>query len=314
MTKRESIRTPGKPPPWDDGTAGERASFGSWLRRQREVREITLREIADSTKISLRYLEAFERDELEALPAPVFARGFLRQYAAYVGLDPDEAVNSFIQATADEERAREEEIEEAGPARRQSGSWAGRGWLWAVLSLLFLVAAAVALAFAFWPKAKGVDSGAAPARLTEPAREAQSEAPAAVPAAVSGSAAGDPRPEPPTAALSSIGDSGTQTVGDGAPLRVTLEFSEECWVELDVDSGVRYVSELHVQGESLRIEARESVRILTLGNPEGVRLEVNGEPFTLPPVPAGSVLHDVEILGPPTREPEGSPSGAAGTQ
>ena len=51
------------------------------------MREISLREIAERTKISLRYLEALEEDRFDLLPAPVFAQGFLREYARYVGLN-----------------------------------------------------------------------------------------------------------------------------------------------------------------------------------------------------------------------------------
>ena len=68
----------------------ESGSFGEWLRRQREMLEISLRDIADRTKISLRYLEAMEADRFDLLPAPIFAKGFLREYARYVGLSPDD--------------------------------------------------------------------------------------------------------------------------------------------------------------------------------------------------------------------------------
>ena len=83
-------------PPWGLGAQGEEISFGTWLRRQREIREIPMREIADVTKISIRYLEALEADRFDVLPAPVFAKGFLREYSRYVGLDPDEVVNSYL--------------------------------------------------------------------------------------------------------------------------------------------------------------------------------------------------------------------------
>lgn len=76
----------------------EAESFGPWLRRQREMREIDLREISDASKISLRYLQAFEENRFEELPADVFAKGFLRHYARFVGIDPEEAVNFFAQA------------------------------------------------------------------------------------------------------------------------------------------------------------------------------------------------------------------------
>src|SRR4051794_38741573 len=80
--------------PWE----GEGGSFGSWLRQQREIRNINLREISENTKIGMRYLEALEEDRFEVLPAPIFAKGFLREYAKYVGLDPDEVVNFYLTA------------------------------------------------------------------------------------------------------------------------------------------------------------------------------------------------------------------------
>src|SRR5436190_15764213 len=89
------------PKPWE----GEGGSFGSWLRQQREIRNINLREISDNTKIAMRYLEALEEDRFEVLPAPIFAKGFLREYAKYVGLDPDEVVNFYLTA---EQRRRAE--------------------------------------------------------------------------------------------------------------------------------------------------------------------------------------------------------------
>ena len=65
-----------------------------------------------------------------------------------------------------------------------------------------------------------------------------------------------------------------------APLRVVLDFTEDSWVEA-LSDGQRRLSELHVQGESLQLDAQESV-VLSLGNAKGVRVEVNGRPFALP--------------------------------
>ena len=47
--------------PWEDDLDGGDDSFGGWLRQQREIRGISLREIADASKISIRYLEALEQ-------------------------------------------------------------------------------------------------------------------------------------------------------------------------------------------------------------------------------------------------------------
>ncbi len=71
-----------------------------------------------------------------------------------------------------------------------------------------------------------------------------------------------------------------------------MDFTEDCWVEAAVD-GRRRISELHVQGESMRFEAEEEVR-LTLGNPGGVRIEVNGDSYSIP-APEGQLVRDVVI-------------------
>src|SRR3954465_2437616 len=91
-------------PPWEkEAVSTDSGSFGDWLRRQRELREISLRDIAERTKISLRYLEAMEADRFDLLPAPIFAKGFLREYARYVGLSPDDVVNHYLSVQSPQE-------------------------------------------------------------------------------------------------------------------------------------------------------------------------------------------------------------------
>ena len=82
----------------------ELASFGEELRREREIRSISLKEISDATKISKRFLEAIERNDHRILPAPVFTRGFIREYARYLGLNADEIVNRYNYAAAGDDR------------------------------------------------------------------------------------------------------------------------------------------------------------------------------------------------------------------
>src|SRR6187549_2946798 len=90
--------------PQGQGGASELASFGEELRREREIRGISLKEIADATKISKRFLEAIERNDHKTLPAPVFTRGFVREYARYLGLNADEIVNRYNYAAAGDDR------------------------------------------------------------------------------------------------------------------------------------------------------------------------------------------------------------------
>ena len=74
------------------------ASFGESLRRERELRGVSLREIAEATKISIRLLQALEEDRLDVLPGGVFRRAFVKQYAEFVGLDADRLVAEFTHA------------------------------------------------------------------------------------------------------------------------------------------------------------------------------------------------------------------------
>lgn len=242
--------------PWEQ-SPGDASSFGRWLRRQREVRKIALREVADTTNISIRYLEALEDDRFEALPAPVFAKGFLREYARYVGLDPDEVVNHYLAARQD---ATVEEAERVATAQRASSPSPWRAWAWAGAIVVLLGAAAGGT---YWWRSR------------QAPRPAPSPPPA--PAAAAVPQAAPATPAPPLREL---------------PLRVTVDFTADSWVEVKVD-GKPGFSELRVQGESLQLEAQQEV-VLSLSNAAGAHVEVNGRPFALAPGADGGV-HEVRV-------------------
>src|SRR3974390_2152378 len=61
--------------------------IGSQLRTAREAKGLTLEQAFKATRIKTSYLEAIEANQLDALPGPVQARGFVRSYANYLGLD-----------------------------------------------------------------------------------------------------------------------------------------------------------------------------------------------------------------------------------
>src|SRR3954467_5724089 len=82
-------------------TIGKRdlaGTFGERLKRERELRSITLEDMANSTKIGTRMLHALEDEEFEKLPGGIFNKGFVRAYAKYLGLDEEQAVTDFLAA------------------------------------------------------------------------------------------------------------------------------------------------------------------------------------------------------------------------
>ena len=133
------------------------SSFGEELRRERELRQITLREISESTKISLRYLEGLEKNDFRHLPGGVFNKGFVRAYAQYIGVDPETMVNAYLLEARSQQPEGGDGLESdvfrpsSGAAPRSTGHALGTGSgnrLWIVV--LGVVAVAVLLSVLGW--------------------------------------------------------------------------------------------------------------------------------------------------------------------
>src|SRR5215471_1825761 len=73
-------------------------SIGETLRRERLKRNLDLEKISRELKISSRFLEAIEEERFDKLPAGVFAKSFVRQYARLLGLDEEELANQVQRA------------------------------------------------------------------------------------------------------------------------------------------------------------------------------------------------------------------------
>lgn len=69
---------------------------GADLRRVREERGVDLKQIARASKIGVRFLEYIEADRHAELPAVVYLRGFLQEYARAIGLDPQRTAGSYL--------------------------------------------------------------------------------------------------------------------------------------------------------------------------------------------------------------------------
>ena len=138
-----------------DMTTDSACPLGEWLRQRREELGLSLEEAETNTRIRLHYLEALESERFEALPDPVVGRGFLRNYATYLGLDPKEAIDRYSKAVAPPEP---EIVSVEGPTPFTAGPFRPlalhqvpgrrirRGWLIG-LALLLLVAALGLLAW-----------------------------------------------------------------------------------------------------------------------------------------------------------------------
>jgi cytoskeletal protein RodZ len=152
------------------------SNFGDELRRERELRQISLREVSESTKISLRHLEALERNDFQHLPGGVFNRGFVRAYSEFIGIDADSMVDAYLLEEREQLARGDDDGTPAGrralrddPAKAQqaappgtTGSRGLRALAWLV-GLLLLVAAAIAV---WWFLLRG--PGGSPLGTTAP--------------------------------------------------------------------------------------------------------------------------------------------------
>src|SRR5512135_1329710 len=78
-----------------------KGTFGDNLKREREMRGVTLDEIAAATRIATRFLQAIENEQWDQLPGGVFNRGFVRAVAHYLGLDEENIVAEYTLAVGD---------------------------------------------------------------------------------------------------------------------------------------------------------------------------------------------------------------------
>jgi cytoskeletal protein RodZ len=131
-------------------------SFGEELKRERELRRITLREVADATKINLRYLEALDRNDFKHLPGGVFNRGFVRAYSQFIGVDPEQMVSAYVLEERSQAAAGGGEAEEpllpgtaALTPRSDQQTMSENSGAWLKLGLIVVLVAAVVAGGAF---------------------------------------------------------------------------------------------------------------------------------------------------------------------
>ena len=254
----------------NDPTHSELASFGEELRREREIRGISLKEISDATKISKRFLEAIERNDHRTLPAPVFTRGFVREYARYLGLNAEEMVTRYNYAAAGDDRIEHSEhldrlvrpATAALPPKSIPRARVDR-------NIVFLVLIVIALSLVSWwalrlkhdARAESVD------RVTHPASPKLSGAPAPSPA----------KPATTTAPKDNL-------------LHMTVELTSDSWITLEAD-GKTVVSDELKQGEHRTFDAKDEFKFKTIGNAGGVALTMND--IQIPALGKdGKVVHD----------------------
>src|SRR5947208_3363550 len=259
----------------------ELASFGEELRREREIRGISLKEIADATKVSKRFLEAIERNDHRTLPAPVFTRGFVREYAKYLGLSTDEIVNRYNYAAAGDDRieksAHLERLIAPPPPPLKEKPFKPSGippWYAIfdrnVIISVIIVAALAALGYWAWRHKHDSDAATREEAAQVTSTHAVPKRPAAAASAATATTSGAP--------------------ANDDTLRLAIEATARTWIVLEADGKTVFNGEMP-KGNRQSYAAKERFLFRTIGNAGGVTLTLND--VTIPPFGGdGDVVHD----------------------
>jgi transcriptional regulator with XRE-family HTH domain len=95
-------------------------TLGQTLKNAREKRKMTASQAAAATRIKIQHIQAMERDDFSKMAAPMYAKGFIKIYAEYLGLDPAPFIREYVEVHMPKERPRLEV--EAPPAEEAAAS------------------------------------------------------------------------------------------------------------------------------------------------------------------------------------------------
>lgn len=224
---------------------------GARLAAARAAQGLTVTDVARQLRLSPLQVEAIEADDAAKLPGPVFARGFVRNYARLVNLDPaillDEPKPLLREPAGPQVPPA---LGAAFPSRRAPG--------WSRYALIGALVLTLAIAWQV--------------RRDEPAEIAQAPVQPVVVETAAPPVAAEPAPVAEAAAPASA-------TGERV---LTLRFSDECWVEAVDRGGAKLVSQIYARGSEARIAAPGPFEVV-LGNAAVARATLDDQPFDLAP-------------------------------
>lgn len=285
----------------------EKTNFGEHLRREREMRGVSLEEISTATRIAVRFLEAMENEQWDRLPGGVFNRGFIRSVARFLGLDEDGLVGEYALLTHDQP----EKAVWATPTRSERSASARepapRIWKWALLALLVILMAggawiwrgsgatlrswkhpvpAPARAQSPPPTAAAVSHDAATEQTTAPSTSAGT-----APASVRGAAvspASDPAARPADVSASNAtrndAEHGTRSSNvNPAMLELKVEATQSTELTVVSDGKTVFAGPM-TPGSAEQFKARERFEVAA-SNSTAILMDLNGQTLAPPGLP-----------------------------
>jgi len=252
-----------------------KGTFGEHLKREREMRGVSLEEIAAATRISTRFLEALENEQWGRLPGGVFNRGFVRAVARFLGLDEESLVAEYVLSTNDQPAVAVWADRPAAKTRRHPN---------ARVAVLLLLAAIAAGGLAYQRNKSLLEAWLKPLP----------PAPA-------------PAPLPPPAPIVTQGTETTRASPDAAPanlpetLELKIEAGKTTNLTVIADGHAVFDGKINAK-EQKSFQANEKFEV-TARNSSAVLLELNGQ--TVPPLGPPGEPGNITLTREDLKKPQG---------
>ena len=249
---------------------------GELLKKKREESGRDLKEIAETLKIRLDYLKALEEGDLKKLPAEVYLKGYLIEYAKILDLDPEMVMDTYHKE-ASPPSAGKEQLQEILPMNQKRKPLGYLLIAGAVIALIVLIAMV-------WSPGDEKKTGVAPTVMTE------------VPHTKQAADASRPQPEKTTAIEPAQNDTavaGTPSSPEQEQYDLKIIADDTTWLSVTIDDADPEEMLLNA-GESVTRHALESFG-LKIGNAGGIRILLNGK--EIPPLGKEGQVVNITLPG-----------------
>lgn len=263
----------------------EKGTFGESLKREREMRGVTLEEIAAATRIAERFLKAIENEQWDQLPGGVFNRGFVRAMARYLGLDEESIVAEYTLAVGD--RPSVPVWTGSPPTVTPDQPWLAWGITALVIILLLVGGWFGAKRFLAWRAARhavqppGLTSEASPATKQD-AQQVPPELASPSTGSGTGAAAADAPGDAPAAPANTVpsaapGATATSTAPVADRFELKVEAAKKTRITVTADKDVVFQGTIKA-GENQLFSAADHFQI-SAKDAGALHLELNGKPI-----------------------------------
>ncbi len=278
-------------------------SIGETLRSAREAKGINLQQAEEDTKIRKKYLQALEEEDYERLPGRVYAKGFLRNYAKYLGLNQEEILMEFkLLSIPAKENYQEGNLEAVFSKKRSNLRSDKKAYMITVIVAVFAIVTLVVFN-SLYKNAQNPALNTANPPVVDQSDEIKQE----------NEPQNNQNQNTETAEQDSTGNAaGEQQSGSNSSgVNVTLNCkSQDCWAKVTVDDAVMFTGTIH-PGDSKTFSGVNKI-VITLGNAGSVEVIENGRNLgTLGPF--GKIIKNKEFTGNASSDSATEPGGTGGT-